>query len=70
MPRRPRVDVPNISQHIVQRGNDRQPCFFADIDRMRYLDEEICMKEECSVHAYVLMTNHLLATPSRSGQIG
>ncbi len=30
------------------------------------------MKEDCAVHAYVLMTNHLhlLARPSRGGQIG
>ena len=49
-------------------------CFFANIDRLRYLDalREICMKPECAVHAYVLMTNHghLLATPSRGGQVG
>ena len=46
MPRRPRLDVPNIPQHIIQRGNDRQPCFFADLDRLRYLDDlrEICVK--------------------------
>ena len=73
MPRRPRIDLPGVSQHIIQRGNDRQPCFFADVDRIRYLDElrEICLKEDCAVHAYVPMTNHvhLLATPSRAGQI-
>jgi len=74
MPRRPRLDLPNIPQHIIQRGNDRQPCFFADVDRLRYLDDlrEICTKEDCAVHAYALMTNHvhLLATPSSGGQIG
>ena len=35
MPRRPRLDLPGVSQHLIQRGNDRQPCFFADIDRVR-----------------------------------
>lgn len=74
MPRQPRVDLAGVPQHIVQRGNDRQPCFFSDIDRVRYLDElrEITLREHCVVHAYVLMTNHvhLLITPSRSGQIG
>lgn len=74
IPRRPRLGLPNITQHIIQRGNDRQPCFFADVDRLRYLDDwrEICTKEECAVHAYVLMTKHvhLLATPSSGGQIG
>ena len=28
MPRLPRLDVPGIAQHVIQRGNDRQPCFF------------------------------------------
>lgn len=72
-PRQPRLDLARVPQHIVQRGNDRQPCFYQDIDRVRYLDElqEICLREGCAVHAYVLMTNHvhLLMTPRASGQI-
>ena len=62
-----------IPQHVVQRGNDRQPCFFADVDRQRYLQDlkEIALREGCAVHAYVLMTNHvhLLMTPTGSVQI-
>ena len=73
MPRQPRLDLANIPQHIVQRGNDRQPCFFTDVDRMRYLQDlrEIALREGCNVHAYVLMTNHvhLLMTPAASGQV-
>jgi REP element-mobilizing transposase RayT len=73
MPRRPSLDLPGIPQHVVQRGNDRQPCFFADVDRQRYLQDlkEIALREGCAVHAYVLMTNHvhLLMTPTGSGQI-
>ncbi len=74
MPRQPRLDIAHIPQHIVQRGNDRQPCFFSDVDRERYLQElrELALREHCAVHAYVLMTNHvhLLMTPSEAGQIG
>ena len=74
MPRLQRLDLAGVPQHIVQRGNDRQPCFFQDIDHLRYLDElrEICLRESCAVHAYVLMTNHvhLLVTPSARGQVG
>ncbi len=74
MPRQPRLDIAHIPQHIVQRGNDRQPCFFNDVDRERYLQElrELALREHCAVHAYVLMTNHvhLLMTPSAVGQIG
>lgn len=73
MPRQPRLDLAGVPQHVVQRGNDRQPCFFQDIDRIRYLDElrEICFREDCAVHAYVLMTNHvhLLMTPRACGQV-
>jgi len=73
MPRRPRLDLPGIPQHVVQRGNDRQPCFFTDADRLRYLHDlrEIALREACLVHAYVLMTNHvhLLITPTASGQV-
>lgn len=61
MTRRPRIDLPRIPQHVVQRGNDRQPCFFTDAHRHRYLQDlrEIALREGCTVHAYVLMTNHL-----------
>jgi putative transposase len=74
MPRRPRIDVPGLPQHVVQRGIDRQPCFFTDADRRRYLDflREIAPKRDCSIHAYVLMTNHvhLLVTPGAPGAVG
>ncbi len=74
MPRPPRIDLPGIAQHIVQRGNDRKPCFFADVDRIRYLQDlrDIARREYCTVHAYVLMDNHvhLLVTPMAPGQVG
>lgn len=58
---------------MIQRGNDRRPCFFADGDYARYLDElrEVALREGCAVHAYVLMTNHvhLLMTPTEAGQV-
>ena len=73
MPRQPRIDLPSIPQHIVQRGNDRQPTFFADADWLRYLTDlnEIALRDGCHVHAYVLMTNHvhLLVTPTERGQV-
>ena len=67
MPRRPRFNLPGIPQHIVQRGNNRAPCFFAEQDRRQYLEDltESAEKYLCEIHAYVLMTNHvhLLVTP-------
>lgn len=74
MPRRPRIDLPGVPQHVVQRGNDRQPCFFREDDYARYLHDlrELSLARECRVHAYVLMTNHvhLLLTPAAAGDIG
>ena len=67
MPRKPRFNLPGIPQHIIQRGNNREPCFLADEDYERYLSDlsEVASKFNCHIHAYVLMTNHvhLLATP-------
>ena len=73
MPRTPRLDLANTAQHIIQRGNDRQPCFFIEADYLCYLAElrETSLREGCRVHAYALMTNHvhLLVTPAAAGQI-
>lgn len=32
MPRRPRMYLPGIPAHIVQRGNNGEPCFFHSDD--------------------------------------
>ena len=73
MPRLPRIDLPGIPQHVVQRGNDRQACFADEQDYRSFLIElhEAARKHDCAVHAYVLMTNHvhLLVTPSRKGAL-
>jgi putative transposase len=69
MPRRARLTLPGVSLHIIQRGNNRSACFYADEDYSRYLLHLKVLSERyrCSVHAYVLMTNHvhLLLTPER-----
>jgi putative transposase len=46
---------------LIQRGNNRQACFFADEDYRFYLDwlTEYAGKAGCRIHAYVLMTNHV-----------
>ena len=67
MPRRPRLVVPHIPLHIIQRGNNRNNCFFCDSDYLTFKSmlRESARDAKCSVHAYVLMTNHvhLLVTP-------
>jgi len=37
MPRRPRVHLDQVPLHIVQRGHNREPCFFAEADYFTYL---------------------------------
>ncbi len=71
MPRPRRVDAPGYPQHVVQRGNNRQPVFFSDGDRVAYL-RLLCHhadQQHCRIHAYVLMGNHvhLLVTPDAPG---
>ena len=74
MARQPRIDLPGLPQHIIQRGNNRQACFFSDLDRSRYLEwlRMAAEKYGGSVHAYVLMSNHvhLLATGAELGALG
>jgi len=68
MPRMPRVYIPGIPTHIIQRGNDRAACFFAEDDYRYYLQalDEARQQHKVTVHVYVLMTNHvhLLMTPN------
>jgi putative transposase len=68
MARLPRLNIPNIPQHVIQRGNSRQFCFFAEQDYTVYLDklEHYASKLAVRIHALTLMTNHvhILMTPS------
>lgn len=69
MPRRPRLNLPGLPVHIVQRGNNKGACFFSNDDCAAYLDwlHRAAEKLDCRIHAYVLMTNHvhLLLTPGQ-----
>jgi putative transposase len=68
LPRRPRIHLDGVPLHLVQRGHNRQPCFFAEADYWAYLNwlGEAARKAGCQIHAYALMTNHvhLLLTPA------
>ena len=74
MPRQLRIDLAGHPQHLIQRGNNRQPCFFSDSDRRLYLRllHQAAEKFGGSVHAYVLMNNHahILATGAEKGALG
>ena len=61
MPRRHRLVLPGVSLHIIQRGHDRQPCFIVENDYLKFLKwlELHANATRASVHAYVLMSNHV-----------
>ena len=74
MARLPRFVLPGHPQHVIQRGNNREPIFYQDEDYQFYIEKLIdaCKKHDCVLHAYVLMTNHvhLLITPNSEEGIG
>lgn len=74
MARLPRFVIPGQPQHVIQRGNNREVIFVSDDDYRFYLEslQDACLRHQCDVHAYVLMTNHvhLLITPHTENGIG
>jgi putative transposase len=67
MPRAPRLQIPGLPQHVIQRGNNRSNIFRSDSDYKFFLTtlRDAAMQHQTDVHTYVLMTNHvhLLLTP-------
>jgi putative transposase len=73
MPRRPRIHLDGLPLHIVQRGHNREACFFCEEDYQSYLHwlGEALTRERVQLHAYALMTNHvhLLVTPATGASV-
>ena len=73
MARLPRLNLPGVPQHVIQRGNNREACFFEEQDYKVYLSklEEYAKKLSVAVHSFVLMTNHvhLLLTPKTANGV-
>ena len=63
----PRLHYPGCAQHVIQRGNNREACFYDEEDYKAYLSflKNAAIKYQIAIHAFVLMTNHihLLVTP-------
>ena len=70
MARRPRLAVPALPHHVIQRGNNRQPIFFADADYRCFLAclAKAKVRYRCRLYAYVLMTNHVHLLLAPTGQ--
>jgi putative transposase len=74
MPRRARIALAGVPLHVIQRGNNRQACFFSDDDYRYFLEQlsQCAQHAGCAIHAYVLMTNHvhMLLTPGEENAAG
>jgi putative transposase len=71
MARPPRIELPGVPLHITQRGVNRCAVFLDDEDRHDYLRllGLFAARNALSIHAYVLMGNHvhLLTSSPRAG---
>jgi putative transposase len=65
--RRERMYLGGYTYHVVQRGNNRQPCFTEPLDYVLYSDylQDALLRYGVVLHAFALMGNHvhLLMTP-------
>ena len=61
MARLPRYSLPGVPQHVIQRGNNRSRMFVSPSDYWTFRKhlQLACDEYGCSIHAYVLMTNHV-----------
>jgi REP element-mobilizing transposase RayT len=61
MARKPRIELSGAFYHVLARGNRRATIFHDDADCLAYLDrlERYRHRDGVTVHAYVLMTNHV-----------
>lgn len=61
MARKPRIHLPGGIYHVMLRGNDGQPVFFSDQDRLSFCElvAEGVARYGHRVHAFCLMTNHV-----------
>ena len=70
MPRKLRVSLAGVPEHVIQRGNNRQIIFANEEDMQAYVTwlKDYSIKYQVNIHAWVLITNHvhLLCTPSNS----
>lgn len=60
MPRKNRIDIPGIIQHVIARGIERRKIFLDDKDREYFLEHlgKILIKNEGKCYGWVLMPNH------------
>jgi putative transposase len=67
MARPPRIQIADLTHHVINRGNNRCDIFRADEDYLFFLLalRDASVRHQLDVHSYTLMTNHfhIVATP-------
>jgi REP element-mobilizing transposase RayT len=60
MPRAPRIDIPNLLQHVIVRGIEKRDIFTSDDDRHDFVRRFSSLLEATGTHclAWALMSNH------------
>ncbi|ORJ54766.1 transposase [Geothermobacter hydrogeniphilus] len=70
MPRQPRIDIPDLLQHVIVRGIERSTIFRDDEDRRNFVDrlQSLLAETETECLAWALIPNHfhLLLCPRRT----
>jgi putative transposase len=70
MPRKARLDIPGLLQHVIVRGIDRRKIFRDDIDRSRFVKKlsDLLIETETDCFAWALIPNHfhLLVRPNKA----
>ncbi|WP_057833292.1 transposase [Colwellia sp. TT2012] len=73
MPRKSRVSLAGVAEHVIQRGNNRQAIFACENDMKVYVTwlKQYSKKYKVAIHAWVLMTNHvhILCSPANHSGI-
>ena len=55
MSRKPRFVILGVPQHVIQRGYNREPCFYSEEDYLRYLENlhVAAIKDGAALHVGV-----------------
>jgi putative transposase len=70
MPRSARIDIPNLLQHVICRGNEKRDIFTDDEDRRRFVKRfsNLLVSTDTECFAWALLSNHfhLLLRPRQT----
>ena len=66
MPRKPRMYIPGLPCHVIQRGNIRDATFFSNVDYQFYLE---CLGEACERYIFSKLVDHPVKVTENKTQL-